>query len=277
MAHLYRRISNVSSHLARNGNYSKVWASGSSPGTLPLNGTFPDLDTDSLAGFRSVEGGGRMLLRTWSFGRLMLLLGIAALLLGAWVSMSLVLLFAILASIATLILAMCLASNGEARRAKRIFLGWGIAACFYLTALLVTAMWPHSVPVLKTGVPYCDDDWCMSFEGISKISTQAGASYRLNLRLFSLAHRTPQSARGAWVCLTDDQNHRYPPVDDPSVPPFDVQLDPGQSVATSLTFDLPADTKRLFFAGGMKSISYASFIIGNPDLLHKPRLELQIQ
>ncbi|HEY1947382.1 MAG TPA: hypothetical protein VGG97_10275 [Bryobacteraceae bacterium] len=47
--------------------------------------------------------------------------------------------------------------------------------------------------------------------------------------------------------------------------------------SVTLTFHVPADARTLFFAGGLDGICYASFIIGNGDLLHKPRLKLRIQ
>jgi hypothetical protein len=56
--------------------------------------------------------------------------------------------------------------------------------------------------------------------------------------------------------------------------PLSVTLQPHPSINTSLTFEVPGDARGLRFTGGVPGISYAGFIIGNGDLLHKPRVEL---
>jgi hypothetical protein len=130
---------------------------------------------------------------------------------------------------------------------------------------------------LKIGAPYCDDDMCMSVESISRMPEQAGTSYSFGIRLFSRANHGPRSAKGSSVYLTDDRNRRFPPVYDSAATPFDVDVQPGKFVSTSLTFHIPSDAHTLAFAAGMDHIQYASFIIGNGDLLHHPRLKLRLQ
>jgi hypothetical protein len=66
-------------------------------------------------------------------------------------------------------------------------------------------------------------------------------------------------------------------VPDFSAIPFDTAILPHGSIETSLTFNVPSDARTLFFAGGLEGICYASFIIGNGDLLDNPRLKLRIQ
>jgi hypothetical protein len=95
--------------------------------------------------------------------------------------------------------------------------------------------------------------------------------------VFTRANHGLRSAKGASVYLTDERDRRFLPVHDPSATPFDVDVEPGKSVNTSLTFHVPSDAKTLAFAAEMDHIQYASFIIGNGDLLHNPRLKLHIQ
>ena len=77
--------------------------------------------------------------------------------------------------------------------------------------------------------------------------------------------------------LTVQNNRRFLPVHDPTAIPFDVDLEPGKPVSTSLTFHVPEDAGALYFAAGTDGIQYASFIIGNGDLLHNPRVRFRIQ
>lgn len=105
----------------------------------------------------------------------------------------------------------------------------------------------------------------------------AGSSYRFGIRLFTRANYGPRSARGASVYLSDERNRRFLPVFDPSATPFDIDVQPGKFVNTSLTFHVPSDAHTLVFVAGMDRLRYASFIIGCGDLLHNPRLKLRLQ
>jgi len=182
-----------------------------------------------------------------------------------------------LASIVSLVAIAVFFVTGQYSRAGRILVRWGIGVAAYAAILVVVAMRPQNLP-FKPGVPFCDDDMCGSIENIVKTPSAPGeVTYRLDFRLFSKANHGPRSTRGAAVYLTDDRNRCFLPVHDSSAIPFDVAIQPGQSVNTSLTFNVPADTRTLFFAASMERIQYASFVIGNGDLLHKPRTRFRIQ
>ena len=181
-----------------------------------------------------------------------------------------------LASIVSLVAFAVFFVTGQYSRAGRILVRWGIGVAAYAAILVVVAMRPQNI-AFKPGVPFCDDDMCGSVENIVKTPAQGEVTYRLDFRLFSKANHGPRSTRGAAVYLTDDRNRRFLPVHDSSAIPFNVAIQPGQSVNTSLTFNVPADASTLFFAASMERIQYASFVIGNGDLLHKPRIRLRIQ
>jgi hypothetical protein len=190
--------------------------------------------------------------------------------------MSVLLLAGLLASVVTLITVAVFCLRREFGRARRVAFRWGICAATYAAILVAAAMTPHE-SALKIGAPYCDDDMCMSVESISRTPEQAGSSYRFGIRLFTRANHGPRSAKGSSVYLTDERNRRFLPVYDPAASPFDVNVEPGKSVSTSLTFHIPLDAHSLAFAAGMDRIQYASFIIGSGDLLHYPRLKLRLQ
>jgi hypothetical protein len=190
--------------------------------------------------------------------------------------MSIVLFLATLISIMALTATVGFCLNKHPQLAGRIFRGWSVGAAVYVTVLGLVAMWPTKAAALKPGTPYCGDDWCMSIDGVSKTRAETGFTYQVALRVFSRANKGTRSAQGAWMDLIDDRNRRFSPVSDSSLPPFEVELNPGQSVDTVLTFNVPADANNLVLAVGLEGVHYSSFVIGNGDLLGKPRLELKI-
>jgi hypothetical protein len=190
---------------------------------------------------------------------------------------SILLLIAWVGSLLVLMVAVGFEANGKSGRARQLLLWWSVYPSVYVVIYMLAATLPHN-SALQVGTPYCDDDWCMTLEKVSKTATRTGFSYRLVLQLFSLANHGPRSAKGAWVYLTDDRNRRFSPISDPSAVPFDVALEPKKPVETSLTFDVPSNSKTIFFTGGTSGIGYGSFIIGNGgDLFHKPRVRFRIQ
>jgi len=194
--------------------------------------------------------------------------------------MSILLLAAILVTIGTGLAATIHFNDGDVPRVRRLALRWAIGAAIYVIALIAVPLFSQvdrNTGGTGTGSGrHCDDDWCLSVEGVSRTPGPSGVSYRLDLRLFSLANHGPRSARGAWVYLADDRGRRFPPVADPSAIPLGVALEPHQSVNTWLTFEVPADARQLRFIGGLPGIGYASFIIGNGDLVHRPRMSFRV-
>jgi hypothetical protein len=189
------------------------------------------------------------------------------------------LLLLVLASTVSLVAAAVFFVIGQHRRAGRILIRWVIGLTAYATVLVTVAAARHpSDLAFKTGTPFCDDDLCGSIEHVDRIASTSGeVTYRLGLRLFSKAIHGRRSAQGATLYLTDEHHRRFFPVHDASSIPLDVAVAPGQSVNTSLTFIVPSDAQTLFFAAQMDRVSPVSFMIGNGDLLHKPRISLHIR
>jgi hypothetical protein len=182
-------------------------------------------------------------------------------------------------SIVSLVTAAVFFVIGQHRRAGRILIRWAVGLAAYATILVTAAvaMRPNKLS-FKIGERFCDDDLCGSIENVDKTTSTSGeVTYRLGFRLFSKANRGQRSAKGATIYLTDEHNRRFLPVHDPSAIPFDVAIPPGHSVNTSFTFNVPPNAHTLFFAARMDRVSPASFMIGNGDLLHKPRISFRIQ
>ena len=97
----------------------------------------------------------------------------------------------------------------------------------------------------------------------------------MSIRLSSRANKGPRSAQGALVYLTDERHREFFPVEASPVP-FGAAVDPGKSVDTSLTFEVPSDAGKPSFEVRLDRIGYTSFIIGSRELLRKPMLTLAL-
>ena len=188
-------------------------------------------------------------------------------------------LLASLASVVTLAAATVLAVRGPQRRAFKILRVYGICVLAYLAAGVATAFLKPQ-RVIPTRDPWCFDDWCLTVEGVSETPSQQGTCYRVELRIFSRAGRVAQRASGAWIYLIDDQGRRYLPDPDPSVVPFDILLQPHESVTTSRTFHVSADVHGLGLLtghGGAYCGPMAFLIIGESGCLFRKPTMIRIQ
>jgi hypothetical protein len=175
------------------------------------------------------------------------------------------------ASLATLITAAIAALRGRRAQALMTLRKLGICAIAYLAIVVVVALFSPQ-RVLNVGDRWCFDDWCLSVENVTRTPAPPLVSYNVSLRIFSQARRVSQRAKGAWIYVIDQRGNRYAPQPDPSAAPLDVLLQPGESIATSRLFKLPAD------AGGLGLITGhggpgcfpGCFIIGdNASFFHK--------
>lgn len=134
--------------------------------------------------------------------------------------------------------------------------------------------------VIRTGDPWCFDDWCLTVENVSRTPGQLEISYRVGLRIFSRARRVAQRANGAWVYLIDGRGRRYSPDPDPSAVPLDVLLQPQESVTTSRIFRVPDNVHELGLItghGGPYCGPGALLIIGESGCLFRKPTMIRIQ
>jgi hypothetical protein len=175
---------------------------------------------------------------------------------------------AFLSAVAALATAAYQAIRGRARLAGSILLRLAISAAVYLGIVaLVSVTSPRRV--LHTGDERCFDDWCFAVNHVAKAPSAQGVSYTVDLRLFSRARRIAQREKDVDVYLVDARGNRFEPAPAPSAAPFDVMLQPGDSVITTRVFQVPADAHEL----GLVLDHHAGpgkFIIGDDlSLLHK--------
>jgi hypothetical protein len=120
----------------------------------------------------------------------------------------------------------------------------GLVAVYVLFVMAVSLLTPQKIG--SAGQAYCMDIWCIGIEKVSPIPARNQIAYKVDVRIFSDADTVKTSGKGFSLFLVDERGRRFPMVKDPSVIPFDLSLDPGQSVNTSLTFVTAADARELF-------------------------------
>ena len=113
---------------------------------------------------------------------------------------------------------------------------------------LVSVVTPRTI--VKLGDSYCDDIRCIGIENVEKEPRGSQTLYKLKVRLFSDANTVKVSFGNVSLFLQDERGRRFPMIDDPSVTPYDTYMEPQQSMETTLTFDVPTDSKQLFLTTG---------------------------
>ena len=169
-----------------------------------------------------------------------------------------------LAAVAALGVALVTALRGRWVHAGAILKRLGAAVVAYEALVLIVAgVSPQRV--LQVGELWCFDDLCLTVEQVAKMPAPPQAAYTVSLRISSRARRVTQRAKGAWIYLIDRQGRRYEPEADASAVPLDVSLQPGESVATSRVFKVPAEAGELGLItghGGPYCIFPGPLIIG---------------
>jgi hypothetical protein len=146
---------------------------------------------------------------------------------------SIVFFFVMVISALTLVVALMCLPGREFRLAGKIFRWW--SACFVAyTALTISVSLLLPQKVVNPGQSYCVDSWCIGVQRVTKTALGQDVAYKADVRIFSDAGRGNISAKGASLYLVDERGRRFPLIPDPSVTPFDVELNPGQSVMHSI-------------------------------------------
>lgn len=145
-----------------------------------------------------------------------------------------------LVSVITLLTAAVLALRKQRSRAVRTLRNFAICFAIYMSIVSIVAL---ATPrrVYAIGEDRCFDDWCIAVEAATRAPAPEGILYTVTLRLSSHALRVTQREKGVTLYLTDDQGRRFHPASDPSAPPLDVLLEPGQAVRTKRVFLVPPD------------------------------------
>jgi hypothetical protein len=159
-----------------------------------------------------------------------------------------------------------------AAKALAVCIAW--VAAYLIVLVSVSLLSPQTT--VKVGDSYCADIWCIGINRVNATRRGQEIVYKLDAHIFSDANTVNTTAKkDISLYLVDDRGRRFPLVSDPSVIPFDVTLNPHQSINTSLTFVTTTDVRQLFLAidATMATNRYPwlKLYFGSDfSLLHKP-------
>ena len=161
------------------------------------------------------------------------------------------------------------AVRGPRRRALGHLRRLGIFLAAYLGVVVATSL-ASPRRMIQLNEPQCFDDWCVAVAQVEQTEAGSETLYSVAIRLSSRARGRPQRENGVSAYLLDARGRRYDAREDPQATPFNVLLNPGDSVTAMRRFLVPADTPDpgLVIAHGRFP---GIFIIGDDQsLFHKP-------
>jgi hypothetical protein len=146
-----------------------------------------------------------------------------------------------------------------AKRARQASVG--IIAVYLAAIMLISLFTPRTI--VNIGDGYCYDTWCIGVQSVYAAPEGQNIQYTADVRIFSDANRVPTSREKDFLYARDERGRRFHLVQDSSVIPADVSVDPGQSVKTSLTFLAPADARHLYLASEHPNMPWVSLVFAS--------------
>lgn len=164
--------------------------------------------------------------------------------------------------------------SGRRPAALRLARLIGIGVVLYGVALVTVSV--VSAPrQLTPGQDRCYDDWCIAVVEAEAHPAIEGGNYAVTFRLANRAGRVAQREQGLAVYLLDQTGQRFEPLAAGTEPPFDVRLQPGETLNTTRWFGLPEDVGplRLAIVHEGWAAGPGFFIIGDDaSWLHQPTI-----
>jgi hypothetical protein len=144
-------------------------------------------------------------------------------------------------TILSLAWAVRLAFQHQFKRSRRVLAKVFVCAAAYFTTVIgVSLFLPRRI--MKSGDRQCFDDVCVSADGFTRVTQGTCVKYELRIRLSSRARGAAQRENNLVMYLTDGQKRRYDPVAGSSYTPFNIRLQPQESVLAVREFLVPCDT-----------------------------------
>ncbi len=177
-----------------------------------------------------------------------------------------------LVSIVGALISSILRQDGRSRAAKRVGRASGGTVMVYLASvLLVSLLAPRTI--VSIGDSYCYDIWCIGVQSLNATPRRQNILYTARVRIFSDANRVSTSRAMGFLNARDDQGRRFPLIQDSSVIPADVTINPGESVETSLMFLAPANVRKLYLTGDYAVMTSVPLFFGSDmNPLHRRTL-----
>jgi len=181
-----------------------------------------------------------------------------------------------LASVISVITAIVVAIRGSRARALRILVRLAVCAAIYVGIVYVATAF-STRRVYRLGEEQCFDEWCVAVDGVQRAPKQAVTDYEVQARVLSHSRGRPQREGLATdIYLLDSEWKRYDPIRKGDEIPLNVLLQPGQSLTTHRSFELPSSAHNVAVVVGHDDPFPICLIIGECGAFHKrPVVQLE--
>jgi len=177
-----------------------------------------------------------------------------------------------LASVTTITVIAAVALSGRPRQALKLLVSLGVGLTAYLGLIVFVSLTsPQRELAFKEN--RCFDDWCIAVDDAVRSESLTSLEYIVTLRLSNQARRVSMRENGLVVYVMDDKGRRFESAADPCQAAFNTLLQPGQSITTTRTFDVPDRPNQLSLVVAHEGLDSfpGRFIIGDDSsLFHKP-------
>jgi len=180
----------------------------------------------------------------------------------------------VLAAVATSGAALVQALRGRLRQSMRVVAWVCLSLAIYIGIVIVVSLVSPG-RVVGIGDPRCSDEWCIAVMGVSRSPVPGGTEYSVAFQLSSRARGVSQRENGVVVYLIGSRGRRHLAEPDATAVPFDVLLQPGQTVTTTRRFRVLGEERALGVVVGREGSNAipGRFIIGSDEsLFHRPAM-----
>ncbi|HJZ70185.1 MAG TPA: hypothetical protein VKE51_00515 [Vicinamibacterales bacterium] len=181
-----------------------------------------------------------------------------------------------LTAVASVFVAAGAAITGRRRTASTILRRLIVGSAAYLAVVYAVAL-ASPGRRLALGEDDCSDDWCIAVVESRAVAGTDVATIEVTFRVSSRARRVSQRERGVLVYLRDDRGRRVEAAAGPNDVPFDVRLEPRETVLTRRRFALEKDASPRTITLTRSGVPFpACLIIGEATaLLHPTTVTLE--
>jgi hypothetical protein len=180
----------------------------------------------------------------------------------------------VLAAVATLGAAVVQAFRGRLRQGIGLVASVCLSLAIYIGIVIAVSL-VSPQRVVGIGDPQCTDEWCIAVTGVNRSPVPGGTEYSVAFQLSSRARGISQRENGVVVYLMGSTGRRHSAEPDPTPVPFDVLLQPGQTVTTTRRFRVLGEEQPLGVVIGREGSNAipGRFIIGDDgSLFHRPAM-----
>jgi hypothetical protein len=182
-------------------------------------------------------------------------------------------LFFLLVLLSVLVWAWVLVRGGR-RRTWPIVRAWLIGFALYAALLLATTL-SLPIQVLTLKQPQYSGDWSITVTNVQRVPHETTEDFELEFRLANAGTKAIHAETHLTAYLLSDDGTRYDAAGEPSSPPFDAPLKPGQAILTKRLFVLPKNLNRVELVLAKEGFRIGWFVIGRTPFDGRTVVHLQ--